>query len=336
MSKKAAAYSEAKMVLEQHLARTGEVLSVRQLRSQCGDAGSLDTFQKYLIKWKAELASGKCLMSTIMALKHQLQANYQISQALLDQMLRAASAQHPSYDSAAKDPDGFPDEGANDIEALDMQAASFEQEAAEDVIAVSIADAGASELASENEAVDARPLQADLFIETLADGFAANAVARFIADETPATELGGDGDSEISLDTSCSRAPAGSQHAAQQEGTDQPDQGEHDTLKTTGQIATVHERGEQRETGRLIDTNLASPNPFGEHAREFGSSTQARPIEDGTRACDPRAENSDEPNQENSCSRNVRGSQHAALWDDANQPEKGEHDTISGSCHDAV
>ena len=202
--------------------------------------------------------------------------------------------------------------------------------------AESIAHAGASEVASENEAVDARSLQADLFVETLADGFAANAVARFIADETPATELSGDDDSEISLDTSCSRAPAGSPHAAQQEGTDQPDEGEHDTLETTGQIATVHERGERRETGRLIDTNLASPNPFGEHAREFGSSTQARPIEDGTRACDPRAQNSDEPNQENSCSRDVRGSQHAALWDDANQPEKGEHDTISGSRHDAV
>lgn len=54
MSKKPSSYSEAKSVLDENLAETGNILSVRQLKSQCGGVGSLDTFQKYLNKWKAE------------------------------------------------------------------------------------------------------------------------------------------------------------------------------------------------------------------------------------------------------------------------------------------
>lgn len=345
-------------MLEQHLARTGGFLSVRELKSQCGDAGSLDTFQKYMIKWKAELASGASLVSTIMAMKHQVQANAQICQALLDQILRNLSTHNISGDGASKDPDAFSHECAGDIEAEEMKSAPLEQEAlGKDVPAELPAhhvghtspgsrkkgveegplnDDALPEVASDSKAVDSRLHQADLFVEGLADGFAANAVARFVPDEAPANELSGDDDRKISLDSSCSRAPAGSQHAAQQEGTDQPDEGEHETPEPLGQICTVHEHGESCETGRLNDTDLASPSLFGEHAREFGSSTQARPIEDGTRACDPRAENSDEQDQENSCSRDVPGSQHAAPRDDANQPDKGEHDTNSGSRHDAV
>lgn len=86
--RKAPAYKQAKARLNACFAKTGKIPSIRELKAECGGAGSNETYQQYLKRWQAERSQASGTMPGLLALRNQVQANADIMIAIIDQTMQ--------------------------------------------------------------------------------------------------------------------------------------------------------------------------------------------------------------------------------------------------------
>jgi len=86
--RKAPAYEQARARLNSFFARTGKIPSIRELKAECGGAGSNETYQQYLKRWQAERSQASGTMPSLLALRNQVQANAEIMFAIIDQTMQ--------------------------------------------------------------------------------------------------------------------------------------------------------------------------------------------------------------------------------------------------------
>lgn len=86
--RKALPYEQAKARLNSFFARTGKIPSIRELKAECGGAGSNETYQLYLKRWQAEQSQASGTMPGLLALRYQVQANADIMIAIIDQTMQ--------------------------------------------------------------------------------------------------------------------------------------------------------------------------------------------------------------------------------------------------------
>lgn len=129
MHRKAPAYEQAKARLNSCFARTGKIPSIRELKAECGGAGSNETYQQYLKRWQAEQSQASGTMPGLVALRNQVQANAEIMCAIIDQIMQhnarfglLEGGQDGAYDA---DLDNIEcDDGDSDFEGEDIGSAS--------------------------------------------------------------------------------------------------------------------------------------------------------------------------------------------------------------------
>lgn len=86
-SKKAPSYGEAQIEIRRWIRQSnGQLPSVRQLKTVCGDDGSLATYSAYLKQWDREQANQKGLAGQVAALKAQVSASHDINIAMISQI----------------------------------------------------------------------------------------------------------------------------------------------------------------------------------------------------------------------------------------------------------
>jgi len=86
-TKKALPYKSARMEIRKWVRQSnGQLPSVRQLKTVCGDDGSLATYSDYLKQWEREQANQKGLVGQVAALKTQVSASYDINIAMISQI----------------------------------------------------------------------------------------------------------------------------------------------------------------------------------------------------------------------------------------------------------
>lgn len=204
--RKAPAYEQAKARLNSFFARTGKIPSIRELKADCGGAGSNETYQQYLKRWQAERSQASGTMPGLLALRNQVQANADIMIAIIDQTMQQVArlglledGQDGAYDGDLDNTecgDGDPDFDGEDIGSatqarlIDQPTAGDADQSAEKADAArepehADADADADAPVAPAPAVGLQTLPADE-IAALSQTFAEQAEPLFLeADDEP-------------------------------------------------------------------------------------------------------------------------------------------------------
>ena len=106
-SKKAPSYGEAQIEIRRWIRQSnGQLPSVRQLKTVCGDDGSLATYSAYLKQWEREQANQNGLAGQVAALKAQISASHDISVAMIfqiEQQLRRLEEEDKTSDAGSEE-----------------------------------------------------------------------------------------------------------------------------------------------------------------------------------------------------------------------------------------
>lgn len=202
--RKALPYEQAKARLNSFFARTGKIPSIRELKAECGGTGSNETHQQYLKRWQAEQSQASGTMPGLVALRNQLQANFEIATAIIDQIMQhnarfglLAGGHDGAYDAdldSIECDDGDPPSGGEDIggpsqaRLIDQPTASDADQSADNTDAAPApehADADADAPVAPAPAVGLQTPSADE-IAALSQTFAEQAEPLFLeADDAP-------------------------------------------------------------------------------------------------------------------------------------------------------
>ncbi|MEE4211603.1 MAG: hypothetical protein V2I43_20345 [Parvularcula sp.] len=261
--RKAPGFDEAKAQIEHHVARSGKIPSVRALKAACGGAGSNETYQQFIERWKAERMQSSGILSTLIAIKGQVEAHAQIINTMIEQVMRPAALigeptgdgdqDDDAADNEQIDVDDVPEpagEGREIVPAASHARLTDQPTACDDEPSATAAET-APTADGPNAFTAAAPPAADRTrsadeIDALAENFGLHAEARFLPpdeEDDAAPEANTDGEHEESrsapvptaegspddTNTSLSRSNGGSQQAAFPFEPTKPDTGESDT-----------------------------------------------------------------------------------------------------------
>ncbi len=101
--KKAPAYDKAKATLDSHLAKTGKILTIRQLKAACGGVGSNETYQQYMGQWREDRMKASGLNATLLAIRNQTESHAAIMKSLIDQAMLQIALSAVADDIVATD-----------------------------------------------------------------------------------------------------------------------------------------------------------------------------------------------------------------------------------------
>ncbi len=257
--RKALPYEQAKARLNSFFARTGKIPSIRELKAECGGAGSNETYQQYLKRWLTEQSQASGTMPGLVALRNQVQANAEIMFAIIDQLMRQNArlalledgqdgACDGDLDNTECD-DGDPDFDGEDIGGASQARLTPQPIARGDEPAATVPESaptadGPGVFAAAAQPAAARTRPADQLI-ALVENFGLHAEARFLPpnedDDAPraantfgeresrSAPVPTDQGSPENTNTSLSRSNGGSQQAAFPFDPTKPETGESDT-----------------------------------------------------------------------------------------------------------